>query len=154
MLNYREVNEDDFPLLENLIGRCLDEVCQKFYDDKQVELLTLDKVYGEAFQEINESRHQYVLYPNDDKKDIQAYVTFYRNSIWHLYVSPDHIGEGLGKKLLSFAEEGIMDLGYHFAKVNSSLNAKEFYKSQGYVEYEGKEAKSTIHMFKHLTKSK
>ena len=52
---------------------------------------------------------------------------------WGLYVHKDHIGEGIGKVLLSTNESSLMELGFTHVEIESTLTARPFYESQGYA---------------------
>jgi GNAT superfamily N-acetyltransferase len=64
----------------------------------------------------------------------------------HLWVSPENIGGGIGKKLMTDAIQKAESLGATFIEIESDPNAEGFYRKQGAVkisenksEIEGKE---------------
>jgi GNAT superfamily N-acetyltransferase len=64
----------------------------------------------------------------------------------HLWISPENIGGGIGKKLMNDAIEKAKSFGAAFIEIESDPNAEGFYQKQGAVkigesksEIEGKE---------------
>jgi putative acetyltransferase len=49
-----------------------------------------------------------------------------------LYVDPDHVGRGVGIKILQALENQALDLGLKLLRLTSSLNAVRFYERAGY----------------------
>lgn len=53
-----------------------------------------------------------------------------------LYVSPEHVGRGVGRDLLRALEERAVDRGLGEIRLDSSLTARGFYARHGYVDAE------------------
>lgn len=51
----------------------------------------------------------------------------------HLWISPEHIGGGIGKKLMADAIEKAKSLGAVFVEIEAEPNAEGFYQKQGAV---------------------
>jgi len=51
-----------------------------------------------------------------------------------LFVSPDHAGKGIGQDMIKFLFKKASDAGVKVLKVDSSLNAANFYLRNGFVE--------------------
>ena len=54
------------------------------------------------------------------------------SSIYVLYIAPDFVGRGIGRKLLEHTESHLTREGVSCSSLNSSLNAVQFYKAAGY----------------------
>lgn len=59
------------------------------------------------------------------------------NGTWldHLYIDPDHLGEGLGSELLEHAKS-LSPSGLQLWAFQSNLGARRFYERHGFVEGE------------------
>ena len=60
------------------------------------------------------------------------------NYLWHLYVDPAHFRQGLGKSLLTAAEEEIRQRGFPAVELDVTKGndrALRFYEAQGFVVY-------------------
>lgn len=53
-----------------------------------------------------------------------------------LYVSPEHVGRGVGRDLLRALEERAVNRGLGEIRLDSSLTAKGFYARHGYIDAE------------------
>lgn len=51
---------------------------------------------------------------------------------WGLYVHKDHIGKGIGSRLIRTAESSLRKMGFKKVTLKATVTAKEFYKKQGY----------------------
>jgi GNAT superfamily N-acetyltransferase len=63
-----------------------------------------------------------------------CYAEKHNASIWALFVSPDHEGQGLGSALLKLAVAWLFELGHGSVKLSTSRNtrADRFYAGQGW----------------------
>lgn len=59
--------------------------------------------------------------------------------ITHLWVSPEYMGKGVGKKLLNEVVLKVVKPGVQII-VESDPNAEEFYKKQGFVTFDRRES--------------
>ncbi|HYE59945.1 MAG TPA: GNAT family N-acetyltransferase [Candidatus Kapabacteria bacterium] len=53
--------------------------------------------------------------------------------LWGLYVHKDHLGTGVGSRLLKKAEESMKKLGWKEVRLKSTITAKDFYRKHGYL---------------------
>lgn len=63
---------------------------------------------------------------------IVGFAGFYKDSVRALYVHSDHRGKGIGERLLRHIEAQIVSEGFLKIRLESSLNSRSFYESQGY----------------------
>ena len=49
-----------------------------------------------------------------------------------IYVDPKFSGRGIGKDVLAYSEDHLLQAGFSIFKLNSSNNAINFYRSMGY----------------------
>jgi len=83
-------------------------------------------------QEINLNELELYLMKIEDT--IAGFVGVFEKKIEMLFIAPEYIGRGLGRKLLNFA---IFTLNANKVDVNEqNLNAVKFYIKMGFVAYE------------------
>lgn len=88
-------------------------ITPEFIDEHEVYLAESDeKVLG-----------FYALILDDEKVQLE-----------HLWISPENIGGGIGKKLMADAIEKAKSLGANFIEIESEPNAVGFYQKQGAVK--------------------
>ncbi len=82
-----------------------------------------------------------------------------KGTIEALYLHPDHIGQGIGTRLLDALEEGAKSAGASKVILNATLNSVPFYQARGFSSLgEGMHELSVgiqvpcVHMEKHLEK--
>lgn len=70
----------------------------------------------------------------EHNNEIIGFVSFLtkRPKIAGIYIHPDFMRKGIGKQLLSVVERFVIDAGYEYIYVTSSMVAVEFYKNSGY----------------------
>ncbi len=101
---------------ESWIANWMDELTidrDKFFNQNILVVESESKIFG--FCSIVEKRENY--------------------EILHLWMLPEHIGKGIGKKLLSKTIETFVKLEKPII-VEADPNAEPFYKSQGFVTYD------------------
>ncbi len=54
------------------------------------------------------------------------------DELWGLYIHKDHIGKGVGSKLLKIAEDSLRKQGVNTVKIESTITARPFYEKHGY----------------------
>ena len=80
-----------------------------------------------------------------------GWVEVDRDRVAALYVSPSCCRRGVGSVLLARAETSIRNSGYAMARLESSLNALDFYLRRGYVRSGPPDAEGAYPLRKDLT---
>ncbi len=99
------------------------------YSKKQIEVWS-GRTNAKRFKESMKSKISFVAV---DGEKIIGFGGFKKDGEFNsLYVHNKYIGKGVGKRLLSKMEKTASNMGIKKFTINSSLTAKNFYKSQGY----------------------
>ena len=86
-------------------------------------------------ERIREDISKGIVYILNDGDAPVGTVSVSEDSIYRLFVLPEHQHKGFGKALLDFAEEKILS-SYDHVKIDASFPAKRIYKLRGYIETE------------------
>ena len=91
-----------------------------------LEELTIDECYIEnnPIFLIEDARNIIGFYSLEHISDSEVELSF-------LFVDPDFIGKGYGRKLITHAQEEARDLGYSKMIIQGDPNAERFYRSAG-----------------------
>lgn len=90
-----------------------------------------DGAPGEGFQAFV-ADHCYVLEVNSHIAACGA-ISCQDGQIDAVFVSPEHMGQGLGRQVVAFLEQLAHEAGLLEVHLQSTLNAAPFYRSQGFV---------------------
>jgi len=129
----RTAEIDDYIEMDSVFRASVEALCVRDYDRKTV----LDWV-GEARPErfrvsANDGCTQFVKIL-DDKVACFGELNIEKQLLLSLFVSPDFAGQGIGKEMLGFLITKASDAGIKVVKIDSSLNAANFYLRNGFVE--------------------
>jgi len=129
----RTAEIDDYIEMDSVFRASVEALCVRDYDRKTV----LDWV-GEARPErftvsANDGCIQFVKIL-DDKVACFGELNIEKQLLLSLFVSPDFAGQGIGKEMLGFLITKASDAGIKVVKIDSSLNAANFYLRNGFVE--------------------
>ena len=129
----RIANKSDYIDMDSVFRSSAEALCVRDYDSKTV----LDWV-GEAnperfVQSANDGCVQYV-------KVLEGRIVCFgelnieKQLLLSLFVSPDCAGKGHGQKMIEFLLTKASEAGIKILKVDSSLNAANFYLRNGFME--------------------
>ena len=112
-----------------------------------------------VFPSIQKGRSQF--YVATDKKKIIGYANAGRGEwsweLYRIYLLPEYIGKGIGKKLLQLSEKFLRSRKagkYHCYVYKRNLEGLAFYMRNGFVRLEGKDKnKSEVCLEKRLSKT-
>ena len=129
----RVADKSDYTEMDAVFRSSAEALCIRDYDSKVV----LDWV-GEARPErfilsANAGCTQYVKIL---KGEISCFgeLNIEKQLLLSLFVSPDHAGKGIGQEMIEFLFTKASAAGIKVLKVDSSLNAANFYLRNGFVE--------------------
>ncbi len=126
-IHIRSGSANDLPELIELQNLALRTLCAIDYDAKQINSLVESQNIGERI-----ANEFFLIAQVDDKMVGFGSLSPTTSSIHAMYVHPDWIRQGIGKKLLASLEEIAAQRSCRVLRVISSLSAAAFYQSQGY----------------------
>lgn len=72
------------------------------------------------------------MYVYDDSGQIAGTISLGGNTVFGFFVAPDRQREGVGSKLLRWAEKKAREKGRRTLQVGASITAVDFYRKHGY----------------------
>jgi N-acetylglutamate synthase-like GNAT family acetyltransferase len=129
----RVASKSDYTEMDSVFRSSAEALCVRDYDNKTV----LDWV-GEARPErfvhsANDGCTQYVKVL-ENKVTCFGELNIEKQLLLSLFVSPDYAGKGMGQEMIEFLFAKASEAGIKILKVDSSLNAANFYCRNGFVE--------------------
>lgn len=129
-MQIRRASHQDQTEIWNINRRSMQQACGGAYSEKQLAswILLLEEegrvpATGETFLIVAETPDQIVGFGE---------LNEWSGEIESLYVSPDHLNQGVGKQLLHRLEARAKEIGIQQLKLFSTLNAVGFYLQEGY----------------------
>ena len=127
-------NKSDYIEMDSVFRASAEALCVRDYDSQTV----LDWV-GEARPErfvdsANDGCTQYVKVL-ENKVTCFGELNIEKQLLLSLFVLPDYAGKGIGQEMIEFLLTKASDAGIKILKVDSSLNAANFYLRNGFVEH-------------------
>ena len=112
---------------------------QECYSAHQINLLYKNKKPSGYLNIIDD-----IYLISDEKNNTLGWIHCSDNEIHGLYIHPQHIKKGIGKTLVEFSLENLLNTSKHI-KIQSSLFAVDFYKKMGFIitNYENVEIENT-----------
>lgn len=126
----RKATRDDAPAVFRIRNAAVLIQCAGHYSEEELKRWT-DGELAEWFADAVE-KHCHVAI-RDGVIVATGMVDLESGSIDALFVEPAHMGTGLGKEMLLHLENLAADAGLAALKLDSSLNAAEFYRRHGFV---------------------
>jgi GNAT superfamily N-acetyltransferase len=130
MITIRRANQEDRQSIWYVHTKAIKKVCKTDYTEK--ELLTwLGLLTPSRYKKAIENKAVFVA-DNGDAILGFGQLDQHNGRIENLFVSPDYIGQGIGKKILQTLENEARDSGSNVLRLTSTLNAVPFYETAGY----------------------
>ena len=123
----RPIQPKDLPKVEKLIRSAILEVNVK----DQPQAVTDFRLTVDPYRP-RDTAHERDYFVAEDG-EICGVLGLKDNELKTFFVDPKFQRQGVGKALINYVENLIIERGYLMSKVFSSLNAKSFYEKQGYV---------------------
>jgi GNAT superfamily N-acetyltransferase len=131
----RPAEPADYPDLSHLIRGTLRSSNAADYN-RQV-ILNLQRAYSAAaLARLAKRRRIWVAVDEDDNGRIVGTVSLEDDTVQGLFVAVDRQGEGIGRRLMGYAEAAARAKGRNLVRLSSSLTALQFYLHLGYQEIE------------------
>ena len=125
----RPLSEKDYSAASSLIERSI-QSCARGYNQAQKKYWA--SLYSmEKFEKYTYGWNFWVLC--DDKDTLMGCIGLNNTELKGLFLDPDYVGTGLGKKLLNYAEVFAAENGVEKLFLESSPNAVQFYERNNYL---------------------
>lgn len=129
----RKANTADFTTMETVFRDSARPLCANSYSAEVIHEWT-NEYRPERFSESEQQGNlQYVLQQNDQLVCFGS-INLSSATLVSLFVSPKAAGSGAGKTMLLFLLDKMKAAGVAEVKIDSSLNAADFYSKYGFVE--------------------
>ncbi|WP_019028277.1 GNAT family N-acetyltransferase [Colwellia piezophila] len=129
----RIAEQSDYIDMDSVFRASAKALCVRDYDLKTI-LAWVGEARPERFiRSVNDGCTLYVKVL-EDKIACFGELNIERQLLLSLFVSPDYAGQGIGKEMIEFLFTKARDAGIKVLKVDSSLNAANFYLRNGFVE--------------------
>lgn len=134
-MQIRKASQADKENISKLHAASIRKLCCNHYSPTQLKSWTnvlTPNVYDQALEE------KIFLVACTPQQDLlgMGILDIDHAEISAIYIHPDHVGRGVGSKLLNELEKIARDKENLKITVHSTLNAKGFYKINGYLEQE------------------
>lgn len=127
---FRKATADDAPAAWEIRNAAIRHACKGFYPDDLLERWTAGEM-TDAFVEF--VVQQFYVATVDGAVAGTGFVNLGDGRIDALFVRPDMMGKGIGKRILAFCEERGRAAGLTELTLDSTLNAAPFYRRCGFV---------------------
>jgi GNAT superfamily N-acetyltransferase len=126
----RRARQEDRGAIWHVHTMAIREVCKSHYSERELEIWT-DVLRPGRYEEPIRKGPFYVAVEGGS---IIGFGNLNQKSgeIEALYVAPDHVGRGVGRRILKALENVALGSGLKFLCISSSLNAVKFYEMAGY----------------------
>ena len=129
---------------ENLIIKeCSKKLINEYYRVREEvfvkeQNVSLDEEYDKYDQVDNENVKHIIAIINDQVVGTMRLILENKNKemyIGRLAILKEYRGKNIGSRLLDYAEKQAFKTGYQTLSLSAQVNAKEFYKNNGYIPY-------------------
>ena len=129
-ISIRRARQEDRGAIWHVHTRAIREVCKSHYSERELQIWTDVLKPGRYEDQIRKGP----FYVAVERGSIIGFGNLNQKSgeIEALYVHPDHVGRGVGMRILQALENVALDAGLKLLRLSSSLNAVRFYEMAGY----------------------
>ena len=138
VISIRKALDKDATFICELHIESIKHFCQEFYSSEALEDWIVTKkpsIYRDCPPHI-----KIIVAENGAAIIGFGVINLNTSSIDSVYIKPGHAGKGIGTMLLHELENIAREFGINQLKLDSTLNATEFYKRMGYKDIQKKEA--------------
>ena len=126
----RKFRNSDAIELAKMHKATISNVNSQDYNKKQIKVWS-DKISANKYKKTSKEKNR-VIFVAIEKRKIVGYGEYLDKHIAGLYISKDHLGEGIGKKLLQILESHAYKKGIRTIMCFSTITAHKFYEKNGY----------------------
>ncbi len=134
MINIRKFNEKDALGVSNLIRKALLEVNSKFYPQSVIQYMC-NEFSPKFLIKLSKERDFSIALTNSK---IIGTITLIDDYIGTVFVNPEYHRMGIGTKLMKSTENLAKERNIEILRLQSSINAIDFYEKLGYSKGEKK----------------
>ncbi|MDO8260949.1 MAG: GNAT family N-acetyltransferase [Candidatus Magasanikbacteria bacterium] len=128
-MRVRLARDEDYVAIARLHRQTIRNVNSKDYTEDQVYAWSA-RTNTERFRSSADKCKRWVAV--EDDKIVGFCDHGFNCELWGLYIHKEHIGKGIGSRLLKVAEDSLKKHGCKRVTLKGTVTAKEFYKKQGY----------------------
>ncbi len=128
-ITIQQATRDDAPAVHELHTKSVRQLCRGHYSNKQINGWLNHRTPEGYFPDIDQER----LFVAMDGSEIVGFGGAAPGQVRAIYVLPERAKEGIGTTLLKYAME-IAKRGTQKIVLESTLNAADFYRKEGFVQ--------------------
>lgn len=129
----REANPSDYDAMDALFRSSARAFCSRSYSSQVIENWA-GQPWPDRFRKSKDSGDQQYVLVGDGNVVCFGSINLERHTLVSLFVSPQHSGKGIGERMIKFLLERAASSGIEWIKLDSSLNAVNFYVRHGFRE--------------------
>ena len=129
----REASISDYIAMDKVFRASARTFCSRSYNNQVIESWT-GTPSPDRFHKNNESGDEQYVFTIADKVVCFGSINLKRHTLVSLFVSPEQSGKGIGQSMLEFLVARAVSSEIPVLKIDSSLNAANFYKRHGFIE--------------------
>jgi len=123
----RKAKPTDYSSMDSVFRSSAEKLCVASYNREVIEAWA-GKCWPERFARgADDGNQQYVLL-------MEGNVVCFGSLLVSLFVSPEYAGQGLGQQMIEFLFDVAKSTGVEVLRLDSSLNAVDFYLRNGFKE--------------------
>lgn len=132
-MEIRKATESDVKEISELIANTVMEINSKYYKQEVIDFWLRNNTPDKIKERIGDYHKDVFVLSVEDEIVGYLSVNINDSKLGSLYIKSSKIGKGYGKMLLLYAEEFAKENNVKILELDSSINAVDFYESQGYV---------------------
>ena len=129
MVSIRKATESDAGVAWEIRNAAINSQCKGHYPDKDLALWTSGEAPDDFVDMVAKSFYMAVL---EDRAIGTGMIDLDTGKIDAIFVHPNHMGAGVGRKILLYLEQIASEAGLTQLKLDSTLNARPFYRAYGF----------------------
>ena len=129
----REANSSDYIVMDKIFRVSAKEFCSRSYN-KQIIESWAGTSWPDRFCKNSESGDEQYVFTISGKVVCFGSINLEQQTLVSLFVYPEQSGKGIGQSMLEFLVSRVISMNISVLKIDSSLNAVNFYQRHGFVE--------------------
>ena len=129
----REAKPSDYEAMDAVFRASAKAFCSGSYDPSIIDDWT-SKPWPDRFRIGSQNGDEQYVHTAGETITCFSCINLQRQTLLSLFVLPEHSGQGIGQKMVAHVVQRAASSGLHVLKLDSSLNAANFYIRQGFTE--------------------
>jgi GNAT superfamily N-acetyltransferase len=129
-VDIRKANKNDIDVAWQIRRESIMAECAEHYSPEIMDLWLNGELPADFSTELESNF--YIAVVNEEIAGLGA-LSYKDNKIYAIFVKPEFLGKGVGKKMMIFLEGLAIQKGVNTVYLDSTLNAAPFYRSRGYI---------------------